>query len=255
MDIIQDFYDSMAPHYDKLFFDWRASVGEQAAILDRLFRQNGYGRDAKILDCACGIGTQSIGSAALGYPVTASDISAGALDEAKRRAAEAEADIRFERADLRALGETFSEVFDIIICMDNALPHMLSHDDLVAAVGSITARLAQGGMFVASIRDYDALLQEKPSYSPPYIHQTEKGRRVSFQTWDWDGELYRLVQYIIDDEEDLQIGKFRCIYRATRREELTALLKDHGCSEVVWYFPEQTGLYQPMVVARKGGAL
>jgi SAM-dependent methyltransferase len=255
MDIIQDFYDSMAPHYDKLFFDWRASVGEQAAILDRLFRQNGSGRDAKILDCACGIGTQSIGLAALGYPVTASDISAGALDEAKRRAAEAEADIRFERADLRALGETFSEVFDIIICMDNALPHMLSHDDLVAAVGSITDRLVQGGMFVASIRDYDALLQEKPSYSPPYIHQTEKGRRVSFQTWDWDGELYRLVQYIIDDEEDLQIGKFRCIYRATRREELTALLRDHGCSEVVWYFPEQTGLYQPMVVARKGGGL
>jgi hypothetical protein len=135
--------------------------------------------------------------------------------------------------------------------MDNALPHMLTAEDLEKAIHSITHQIADGGLFVASIRDYDALLQDRPPYSPPYIHRTDRGQRVSFQTWVWEGEHYKLTQYIIDDEETLQISKFDCEYRATRREELTKLLLAHGCKEVIWMFPEETGFYQPIVVAKK----
>ena len=149
------------------------------------------------------------------------------------------------------LSKTFSQKFDIIIAMDNALPHMLTKSALEAAIKSITNQIADGGMFVASIRDYDELLNDKPPYSAPYIHKTEKGQRVSFQTWVWNGEHYKLTQYIIDDEETLQISKFDCEYRATRREELTNLLVANGCSEVVWKFPEETGFYQPIVIAKK----
>ena len=251
MDIIQNFYNNLAPQYDKLFLDWQAATREQAVLLARLFRDCGFDKSANILDCACGIGTQAIGLAALGYSVTASDISDGALAEAKERAARNQVKIRFERADFCALSETFSEQFDIVIAMDNALPHMLTRSALEAAVGSITKQLAPGGMFVASIRDYDALLESKPPYSPPYIHKTDKGQRVSFQTWNWDGDHYRLTQYIIDDEEALQVSKFDCEYRATRREELTELLLAAGCSEVRWKFPEETGFYQPIVIAKK----
>lgn len=251
MDIIQIFYDNLATQYDKLFLDWKSTTREQAEILSRLFRENGFNRSARILDCACGIGTQAIGLAALGYSVTASDISDGELAEAKRRAADHQVEIRFAHADFCALSEVFSEQFDIVICMDNALPHMLSESALAAAVGSITDRLVPGGIFVASIRDYDALLLEKPPYSPPYIHKTEEGQRVSFQTWTWDDDRYKLTQYIIDDRRELQVSKFDCEYRATRREELTDLLLQSGCSSVVWKFPEETDFYQPIVVAKK----
>ena len=104
---------------------------------------------------------------------------------------------------------------------------------------------------LGDIRDYDALLTEKPPYSPPYIHKTEKGQRVSFQTWTWEDDRYQLTQYIIDDEESLQISRFDCEYRATRREELTNLLVKNGCSSVEWKFPEETGFYQPIVIAKK----
>lgn len=251
MDITQKFYDALATQYDKLFQDWQATTKEQALILDRIFRQNGFDFSARVLDCACGIGTQAIGLAVLGYPVTASDISEGELAEAGVRAEKNGASIRFARADFCALEETFSETFDIVIAMDNALPHMLTRDALEAAVRSISARVAPGGIFVASIRDYDALLRDKPPYSPPYIHQTDEGQRVSFQTWEWEGENYRLIQYIIDDEQRLQVSKFACEYRATRREELTQLLLAGGCSSVEWKFPEETGFYQPIVVAKK----
>ena len=251
MSIIQTFYDNLAESYDKLFLDWHATTKEQAILLDKLFREAGFDPSAKVLDCACGIGTQSIGLAALGYHVTGSDISTGELAEAKKRAAAHQVSVRFERANFCALSDTFAETFDIVIAVDNALPHMLTKADLAAAVRSIVKQTAPGGIFVASIRDYDALLLTKPTYSPPYIHRTEAGQRVSFQTWDWEGDNYKLIQYIIDDGKDLGISKFPCEYRATRREELTELLLSSGCTQVEWKFPEETGFYQPIVIARK----
>ena len=251
MDITQTFYDNLAEQYDKLFQDWQAATEEQAAILDRLFRACGFDRAATVLDCSCGIGTQAIGLAALGYSVTASDIRDAELAEAKKRAEQNKVGIRFEHADFRALPETFPERFDIVISMDNALPHMLSADALETAVASIVGAVRPGGVFAASIRDYDSLLKNKPPYSPPYIHRTENGQRVSFQTWLWNGENYRLTQYIIDDEGALGVSRFECEYRAVRRKELTDLLLSAGCREAVWKFPDETGFYQPIVIARK----
>ena len=251
MDIIQTFYDNLASQYDKLFSDWQLATNEQAVILNKIFEENGFDKTANILDCACGIGTQAIGLASLGYSVTASDISEGELKEAKGRAENNRVKIRFERADFCKLSEKFSERFDIVICMDNALPHMLTKSALEAAIKSISRQSATGGMFVASIRDYDTLLVDKPTYSPPYIHKRGNGQRVSFQTWDWDDDRYKLTQYIIEDEESLKISKFDCEYRATRREELTELLVTNGWDTVEWKFPEETGFYQPIVIAKK----
>lgn len=251
MNLTQTFYDSLASNYDKLFLDWQATTHEQAELLNKLFINNGFDNTAHILDCACGIGTQAIGLAAAGYRVTASDISDGELAEAKARAARRGMAIRFENADFRALSKTFSEEFDIVIAMDNALPHMLCTGDLADAVKSIVEQMKDGGIFVGSIRDYDALLKDKPPYSPPYIHKTAKGQRVSFQTWDWSGDLYKLTQYIIEDGDILNASKFECEYRATRREELTNLFVSNGCREIKWLFPEETGFYQPIIIARK----
>ena len=251
MDITQSFYDDMASQYEKLFLDWQSTTREQAVILDRIFKDHGFDRSAHILDCACGIGTQAIGLAALGYQVSASDISDGELAEARERAKNNCVQIRFEHADFRHLSDVFNEQFDIVIAMDNALPHMLTQSDLKAAIKSILGQTKDGGIFVASIRDYDNLLEKKPSYSTPYIHKTDKGQRVSFQTWVWDDNRYHLTQYIIDDEESLQISKFECDYRATRRDELTRLFLMNGCNDVTWKMPEETGFYQPIVIARK----
>ena len=249
MSIVQTFYDNLASQYDKLFLDWQATTREQGALLQKLFEKYGFDKTAQILDCACGIGTQAIGLAALGYRVTGSDISCGELAEAQKRAVNV--DISFQTADFCRLSDVFEAPFDIVIAMDNALPHMLTEEDLQRAVKSIANQIKAGGIFVGSIRDYDALLREKPPYSPPYIHKTAQGQRVSFQTWDWQGDNYKLTQYIIDDSDTTQVSKFECEYRATRREELTDLFLSNGCNRVDWLFPEETGFYQPILVAQK----
>ena len=248
--VAQTFYDQMANQYDKFYLDWNQTVHEEAAFLKSIFEANGFGLTSKILDCACGIGTQAIGLAALGYSVIASDISEGELREAEKRATTHHVTVDFRQADFRKLSAAFPEPFDLIICMDNALPHMLTPEDLEQAVQSITAQLRKGGLFVASIRDYDRMLEEKPNFSAPYVHKTEKGQRVLFQTWDWIGDNYRFIQYIIDDEGEATVSKFQCEYRATRRSELTSLLESCGCA-VQWKMPEETGFYQPIVIAKK----
>lgn len=251
-DVTQQFYDSLAGEYDKFYSDWDAASREEGAFLDALFRQRGFDGAARVLDCACGVGTQALGLAALGWAVTGSDLSAGELAEAEKRAAARGLRLRLERADFRALEAVFPERFDIVIAMDNALPHMLSAADLARAVNSIAGRLRAGGLFAASIRDYDRILEERPRYSPPYIHRTEKGQRVLFQTWDWHGERYAFTQYIIEDEGEASLSRFACEYRATRRDELTALLRAAGFREISWLMPEESGFYQPVVLAIRG---
>ena len=251
MNITQKFYDNLATQYDKLFFDWQSTTKKQAQILNKIFCDNGFNEKAKILDCSCGIGTQAIGLASLGYKITASDISYEELAEAKKRADRNNVKINFTYANFCNLSEVFDEKFDIIISIDNALPHMLSQKELETAIKSITNQISNGGMFVASIRDYDSLIKDKPPYSPPYIHKTNKGQRVCFQTWEWNDDCYKQIQYIIDDENTLQINKFVCEYRAILRDELSKLLISNGCNTVKWLFPEKSGFYQPIVIAKK----
>ena len=251
MSIVQKFYDNIAPHYDKLFLNWKETTEEQAKILQKIFNDFTDNKKPEVLDCACGIGTQAIGLALLGYNVTASDISVEELKEAKTRAENANVKICFKVADFRKLCEAFSEKFDIIIAMDNALPHMLTKEDLQKAISSIANQINENGIFVGSIRDYDDIIKKKPYYSPPYIYKNEKGMRISFQSWQWEDENYKLTQYIIEDEGELKVNKFECEYRAVLREELTNLFKVNGFKEVMWLFPEETDFYQPVIVAKK----
>ena len=87
-DVVQRFYDSLAQQYTGFYADWDAASRSEGEFLRALFRANGVADDASVLDCACGIGTQAIGLARLGYRVSASDLSRGALEEAGRRAVE-----------------------------------------------------------------------------------------------------------------------------------------------------------------------
>ena len=75
-DPIDAYYDRLAPYYPYLYQDWEAGVARQAAQLDTVIRECFGPRARTVLDAACGIGTQCLGLAGLGYAVSASDISA-----------------------------------------------------------------------------------------------------------------------------------------------------------------------------------
>lgn len=75
MDIAKT-YDDLADHYHLIFEDWELAVERQAAVLSSvLHRDCDLAATARVLDCACGIGTQSLGLSKLGFRITGCDLN------------------------------------------------------------------------------------------------------------------------------------------------------------------------------------
>lgn len=246
---IECFYDGFAADFHLVFADWPATIARQAEVLDREIRA-ALPEAGDLLDCACGIGTQALGLAALGYRVTATDLSAAALARARAEAAERGLDIRFQIADMRELA--LDGAFDVALVADNALAHLEPGPDLDRAAASVTARLRPGGLLLASIRDYDALGAERPTMTPPAFFDGPAGRRIVHQVWDWlDDAHYRVHQYITLAEGDgWRVRHHVGHLRALLRDEVTAALGRAGLAQICWRMPPETGYYQPIVTAR-----
>lgn len=254
-DPVRDFYDQLAERYHLIFADWQRSMRRQAAALDRLIvSELGAGPHA-ILDSACGIGTQAIGLALLGHRVHATDLSPNAVARAEREAVAAGAELTFGVADLRELAARVEGEFDVVLACDNALPHLLTDDDLRRAVANMAAKLRPGGLFLASMRDYDRLVQERPSGEGPRVFDELDGRRITFQVWDWreDGASYRLSHFILRQQgEAWQTEQLSTDYRALLAADLVAALRHTGfpLAGIHWHEPEESGFFQPVVTAR-----
>jgi methylase of polypeptide subunit release factors len=204
-----------------------------------------------VLDCACGIGTQAIGLAKQsGYRIQASDISPQALARAESEARQAGVSVSFALADMRSLGQTIAGQFDVVMAFDNAIPHLLSDEDLHLAAREVRGKTDIGGLFLASIRDYDRLLEERPQLTSERIIPTAEGICVAFQVWEWQAEQYRVTQFfVVPHGLQWQMRSYTTFYRALRRETLTQALSQAGFREVTWLMPEESGFYQPVVLA------
>ena len=165
-----------------------------------------------------------------------------------------ELNIRFAVADVRELKCAFDQKFDVVISCDNSLPHLLTDEDLTLALRNIRHVLTDKGLFVASIRDYDRLLAEKPSFVAmnPGGGVPEQ-EVIMFQIWDWskESDTYLLRLFIMSRaSSDWRVKEIRTRYRAIRRNELTAALETVGFSKIAWHEPEQSGYFQPIVTVQ-----
>ena len=147
----------------------------------------------RILDAACGIGTQSIGLAALGYTVTASDISPVEVERARGLAQQRNLTIDFRVADMRALHDVMPESFDVVIACDNAVPHLLTDGDILQAFQQFHDCTTPQGGCIISVRDYANLERGGRQLHPRMVHDIPGGRLLMFDVWDFDGEYYDLT--------------------------------------------------------------
>jgi SAM-dependent methyltransferase len=206
-----------------------------------------------VLDCSCGIGTQAIGLALQGHQVHATDLSEVSADCARREATKLGVAMTFGVADFRNLSAAVSDIFDVVITCDNSIAHCLDDDDLAAALASMKTRLKPGGLLLVSIRDYDALIAEKPIFNSERVHDEPGGRHIAFQVWDWasDGRSYRLSQFLIKESDgDYELKHFESELRALRRDEIMTAVEHAGYEKIHWHVPEASGYYQPIVTAR-----
>jgi SAM-dependent methyltransferase len=255
---VLNFYESLTDYYHLIFEDWDRSIQRQARVLQSLLSRELPNRPWNILDCACGIGTQALGFASLGHHVVASDLSPAAVERAQREARTRHLDLQFHVSDMTTLSEIPETHFDVVAALDNALPH-LSADQLAQAIQTIASRLPSGGLFTASIRDYDQILLQRPTMQEPAFFGSDGTRRIVHQVWDWiDNTKYTLHLYItleaVESDEanqKWQTHHFVSEYRCLKRQELSDALQSAGFQEPTWLMPAESNYYQPIVLAKR----
>ena len=230
-----DFYDQMAPFYHLIFpqgFD--ASIQRHATALDAIIRSNWGSAVRSILDVSCGIGTQALGLARLGYEVTASDVSPGAVSRAKREAAQRDLSIEFSVADMRVASEHHGRRFDVVLSADNSVPHLLSDAEILTAFQAVFQCCKPGGGCIITVRDYEQEDVDNDRVITYGLRNHKGVRYLVFQVREPDGDQYEVSMYFVRDDgsDSPTTHVMRSRYYAVKIPRLMRLLREAGFAEV-----------------------
>ena len=251
---VQQFYDDLAAYFDLIFEDWDASMARQGAAITQLleseFGASGSAGSVRLLDAACGIGTQALPLAARGFRVTGRDLSPVAVARLGREASARRLQVEGGVADMRSIASTVTAPFDAVLAFDNSIPHLLTDADILTAFRQFKAVLRPGGLCLCSVRDYDQLQRGVPA-THPYGERTRGAERFHlWQEWAWNGPMHYDMTFVIErDSPGAPVTVLRTTtqYYAVSVDRLIDLMGQAGlvdCRRV-------DGLiYQPVLLGR-----
>jgi glycine/sarcosine N-methyltransferase len=249
------FYDKLAGNYHFLYQDWEDAIRRQSEVIARFFGYPPVRNSIRVLDCACGIGTQTIGLARLGYPVVGVDLSRKAVARARRELRKRNIhNAAVAVADMRNLPQSFHEAFDAVICCDNPLAHMLTNDDLYQALHSMAGTLRKDGKLLVTTRDYDSILETRPSQMPIRKSIVANRTTLVFQLWNWqpDGQTYINEHFMIQrGPMSWKVRHLVTPMKAHKRVDIMKAAETAGLVNIEWMEREATEYFQPIMIGRK----
>ena len=205
-----EFYDGLAGEYECLFTDWWSAARWHGAVIGGLLVAEDIRAPAAVLDCTCGIGRQALPLASAGYDVTATDLSAVAVRRARAEGVARGIRVALAVADMRDVRDVVEGEFDGAIACDN------------------------GGV-------------------PISVHGEPGARHASGQGWTWSaaGDYVDVALFTMTESADgWRVTAHETTSRALRRGALTSALRRSGYDEPRWLAPDESGYYQPVVLAR-----
>jgi SAM-dependent methyltransferase len=154
-------YRALAPLYDAFtsehdYEGWTERLEERAVELGL--------RGRSLLDVACGTGKSFLPFLSRGYAVTACDLSPEMVALAAAKAPTAGVFV----ADVRELGRLGS--FSLVTCLDDSLNYLHGERDLAAALRSLAANLAPGGVCVF---DLNTLRAYRTTFACHQVHEDD----------------------------------------------------------------------------------
>lgn len=233
--MINDFYDQLARFYHLIYEDWEAAIASQADFLSGIIQAQWGDSVHSILDASCGIGTQSLGLAARGFEVTASDLSPGAVARAQKEAQARNLHISFSVCDMRQLYSHHGGGFDVVICAGNSVPHLLTDSEILIALQEVHACLRSGGGCVITMRRYDEEVRGKGILKPFGVREKDEVRYIIFQVWEFEGEQYDFSMYFVKEDKKtgaVETHVMRSRYYAISPDHLMALMERAGFQQV-----------------------
>lgn len=152
----EDFYDKLAACFD-VMTDWEARLAYEGPWLRKLLERH---RAKSVLDAACGTGGHAVAFSEWGLDVVGMDVSTEMICRARQKATTA----RFVVAPLGRMAHHLSEPVDAVMCLGNALPHLVEPEALAAALADMRHCLRRGGLLVLHNLNYDLRWWKRPRF-------------------------------------------------------------------------------------------
>jgi SAM-dependent methyltransferase len=246
------FYDQLSAFYHLIYVDWEGSIIRQSNNLESIIQEFWGDQIKTVLDVSCGIGTQTIGLAQKGFQLTASDLSASSIDRAKQEALKRDLKIDFSVADMREAHDHHGNSYDLIICCDNSIPHLLSDADILKAFEQFYQCIRPGGGCLISVRDYAAMNLQGVQVHPYGTRVENNCRYLIFQVWEFQGSVYDLSMYFVKDDgsANCQTTVLRSKYYAITIDRLIELLIKAGFEQVKRL---DDRFFQPIIIGSRPG--
>ncbi|GAA2592410.1 class I SAM-dependent methyltransferase [Winogradskya consettensis] len=218
---VRDLYDAVADEYDQItrHNDYDEWVGLYAGLIER------HGAPGeRLLDIGAGTGQASIRLAEAGFAVTAVDISAEMLRQARAKPG-ADA-VQFVVTDLRELPDLGT--FDVAVALGEPFVYLVGETELAAALRGVARLLAAGGLLI-----FDLVTAGFCRRYRTYVAVDETADRVTVirgaePRQDPRGADYLLDQFTTDDGVTWRRTSQRHSFSYFAPETVDRLLREAG---------------------------
>lgn len=245
-----EFYEHLADLYDVIYADWDAARARQNRALHRGFQLAGLEPPLRVLDAASGIGTQTIPLLHDGHDVVARDLSGRAIQRLKRDAAEAGLEVDAAACSMTTVSRSVRGAFDAVIAMDNAIPHILSDDEIGLAFAEFRHVLEPSGALFVSVRDYTPA--DRNVTRLEYGERMRGDRRFRLhQDWVWTGPDHYDTELVIEESRNggwTERVRTRSSYYAIPLARLVGLMELAGFG--VERVDAEVDYFQPLLLGR-----
>ncbi|SHG25190.1 SAM-dependent methyltransferase [Streptoalloteichus hindustanus] len=231
---------------------WRRLTPEAATAAEVGFveRHLGLAPGSRVLDVPCGSGRHSMALAARGYRVSGVDISAEAVDHARRAAAEAGLTVDLTVADMRDLPRDGE--FDAVVCLGNSFGYLDPTSTRQFARSLAGAVRPGGGLVIDCGTAAESVL---PSFDPSPRTLDAGGITVT-ATNSYDAEGSRLITryHFADGTRELEVAAVHHVYTSAHLGEV---LTEAGFTDITRYAgtddqPYALGERRLLLTARRG---
>lgn len=174
---------------------------------------------ASILDIACGAGRHAAEFACSGFAVTANDLSAFLLDQARELAGRRELQITFSQQDMRTI--RFDRQFDLVTQLFSSFGYFESDEEDRRVIATVFSMLRPGGWYVLDLLNPEHL---RRTFAP----RTERASGSLRITEERTVTEERVTKRLTLTEQSGQSHTFTESVRFYTLGEATSLLESEG---------------------------
>ena len=226
-----DFYNDISNNYDEMF-DFEIDLALAEVVIAKLKEQFEF---KKALDIGCGTGSFTIALAQSGAKTTGMDLSESMITAAQKNSISYAVDIDFVNSGMCDMLSNIDEKFDLIMCMGNTLPHLLSKTDLSLMLSSCRQLLNPGGHLVLNLLNYTRILAAKERIIG--ITRNKNHEFIRFNDFEEPYVNFNLLEIDWDNEPPSHKISSTQLYPYTDLELESALL-ENDFTNIKIYNPE-----------------